>query len=292
MAVKVKICGLTNLADAHAALAAGADMLGFIFFPKSPRYITPERAREIIQALKFDRRPPTADQGQYPAAAPALAPERTAEHGKAVHSDSLPSGKPSSAQPPFGIVSTGASVGGRLSAVVTVGVFVDESSATVAQILDFCGLDLAQLHGEEPPEMVMGDLHGRSYKALRPRSLDEASDLASQYAPAPSLRPSPGSEDRRPALLVDAYHPHLRGGTGETGDWSLAAALAGRYPLLLAGGLCPANVVEAVRAVRPWGVDVSSGVESAPGQKDHAAVRAFVAAAKGISDQPSAVSGR
>jgi phosphoribosylanthranilate isomerase len=244
MAVRVKICGLTNLADAQAAWAAGADMLGFIFFPKSPRYITPERAREIIQALKFDRRPPTADQGQYATAAPAL---------------------------------------GWPSAVVAVGVFVDESSAAVAQILDFCGLDLAQLHGEEPPEMVTNDLHGRSYKALRPRSLDEAYELASRYAPAPSLRPPPGSEDRRPALLVDAYHPHLRGGTGETGDWSLAAALAGRYPLLLAGGLCPANVAEAVRAVRPWGVDVASGVESAPGQKDHAAMQAFVAAAKAIS---------
>jgi phosphoribosylanthranilate isomerase len=255
MAVRVKICGLTNLADAQAALAAGADMLGFIFFPKSPRYITPERAREIIQALKFDRRRPTADQGQYPAATPALAPERSA----------------------------GASVSGRLSAVGTVGVFVDESSAAVAQILDFCGLDLAQLHGEEPPEMITDDLHGRAYKALRPRSLDEAYELASRYVPTSSLRLPPGSEGCQPALLVDAYHPHLRGGTGETGDWSLAAALTGRYPLLLAGGLCPANVAEAVRAVRPWGVDVSSGVESAPGQKDHAAMRTFVAAAKAVS---------
>jgi phosphoribosylanthranilate isomerase len=242
MAVKVKICGLTNLADAQAALAAGADMLGFIFFPKSPRYIAPEQVREIIRLL--DRRPP-----------PAMT----------CH-----------ACPP--------AAGDRRLAVTTVGVFVDESSAAVAHILDFCGLDLAQLHGEEPPEMVAGDLHGRSYKALRPRSLDEALDLASQYVLASSL----DGAGCRPALLVDAYHPHLRGGTGETGDWSLAAALAGRYPLLLAGGLCPANVAEAVRAVRPWGVDVSSGVESAPGQKDHAAVRAFVAAAKAISGRKSA----
>ena len=233
MALKVKICGLTNLADAQAALAAGADMLGFIFFPKSPRYVPPERAQEIIQALKFDYTPP-----------------------------------------------------------VTVGVFVNESSVAVGQILDFCGLDLAQLHGEEPPKIVTDDLRGRSYKALRPRSLNEALDLASRYALASSLRSIPRGEDRQPALLVDAYHPSLRGGTGETGNWVLAAALAGRYPLLLAGGLCPANVVEAVHAVRPWGVDVSSGVESAPGQKDHAAVRAFVAAAKAASGQLSAVSGR
>jgi phosphoribosylanthranilate isomerase len=253
MALKVKICGLTNLADAQAAVAAGADLLGFIFFPQSPRYVPPERVREIIQALELDRRPPTAD--GRPRAGRGGKPRRSV-------------------------------VGGHPSAVATVGVFVDESSAAVAQILDFCGLDLAQLHGEEPPEMVTGELHGRSYKALRPRSLDEALDLASRYAPAPSLE----GETCCPALLVDAYHPHLRGGTGETGDWSLAAALAGRYPLLLAGGLCPANVAEAVRAVRPWGVDVSSGVESAPGHKDHAAVRAFVAVAKkAISDKRSAV---
>jgi len=246
MAIKVKICGLTNLADAQAALASGADMLGFIFFPKSPRYVPPERVREIVQGLRCDRR------------------ER-----------SLPVGPPTA----DGHERRPTAVGSRWSAVVTVGVFVNESSAAVAQILDFCGLDLAQLHGEEPPEMVTGDLRGRSYKALRPRSLDEALDLANRYAPASCLR----GEDRRPALLVDAYHPHLHGGTGETGDWSLAAALAGRYPLLLAGGLCPANVAGAVRAVRPWGVDVSSGVESAPGQKDHAALQAFVARAKAIS---------
>jgi phosphoribosylanthranilate isomerase len=253
MALKVKLCGLTNLADAQAAVAAGADLLGFIFFPKSPRYVTPERVREIVQGLELDRRPPTA------AVCHLCLPEVDRRRS---------------------------AVSGHPSAVVTVGVFVNESSAAVAQILDFCGLDLAQLHGEEPPETVTGDLCGRSYKALRPRSLDEALALASRYAPAPPLE----GETTCPALMVDAYHPHLRGGTGETGDWGLAAALAGRYSLLLAGGLGPANVAEAVRAVRPWGVDVSSGVESAPGQKDHAAVRAFVAAAKGISDQQSAVS--
>jgi phosphoribosylanthranilate isomerase len=267
MALKVKICGLTNLADAQAALAAGADMLGFIFFPKSPRYVTPERVREIIQAVKLDRRHLHL---------------RSLSQREAAHWTALPCA-PAQVQ-----VRPTADQERYPAAVVTVGVFVNESSPAVAQILDYCGLDLAQLHGEEAPEMVTGDLHGRSYKALRPCSLGEALDLASRYAPPSAL----SGEDRRPALLVDAYHPHLRGGTGETGDWSLAAALAGRYPLLLAGGLCPANVAEAVRTVRPWGVDVSSGVESAPGQKDHAAMRAFVAAAKAISSQRSAVSGR
>jgi phosphoribosylanthranilate isomerase len=234
MDVKVKICGLTNLADAQAALAGGADLLGFIFFPKSPRYVTPERVRDILAGLE-----------------------------------------------PHGQVGRGG--------VLTVGVFVNESSQAVAQILDFCGLDLAQLHGEEPPTMLglddapvepLGEerllLHGRAYKALRPRSPEEARDLARRYALPRQLQ----AGGHLPAFLLDAYHPQLRGGTGETGDWRLAASLAARYPLLLAGGLTPANVAQAVQTVHPWGVDVSSGVEQSPGQKDHAALRAFITAAK------------
>jgi phosphoribosylanthranilate isomerase len=223
MDVKVKVCGITSRADAQAAVRAGADLLGFIFFPQSPRYVTPERAREILNAV---------------------AP--------------------------------------RQAGVLTVGVFVNEPPETVAQVLDFCGLDLAQLHGEEPPEALGLDrggkspLRGRAYKALRPRSLEEALELAHNYAPAPPRR----GGGRLPAFLLDAYHPRLRGGTGQTGDWSIAASLAGRYPLLLAGGLSPANVAQAVREVRPWGVDAASGVEQAPGQKDHAALRAFIAAAR------------
>ena len=80
--------------------------------------------------------------------------------------------------------------------------------------------------------------------------------------------------------MVDAYHPGLRGGSGELGDWPLATGLASNYRLLLAGGLTPGNVAEAIRQVHPWGVDVASGVEASPGRKDHAQVRAFIAAAK------------
>jgi phosphoribosylanthranilate isomerase len=230
MDVKVKVCGLTSLSDAEAALAAGADLLGFIFFPKSPRYVTPEQVRDILAGLE---------------------PHRQVGQG----------------------------------VVLTVGVFVNESPQTVAQILDFCGLDLSQLHGEEPPTMLgldadpaepLGEgrslLRGRAYKALRPRSPEEAKDMARRYALPPHLQ----ADGHLPAFLLDAYHPQLRGGTGETGDWRLAASLAARYPLLLAGGLTPANVAQ---AVRPWGVDVASGVEKSPGQKDHAALRAFIAAA-------------
>jgi phosphoribosylanthranilate isomerase len=234
MDVKVKICGLTNLADAQVALAGGADLLGFIFFPKSPRHVTPERVRDILAGLEAHRQ---VGQG----------------------------------------------------GVLTVGVFVNESPQVVAQILDCCGLDLAQLHGEELPTMLgldddsaepLGEdrslLRGRAYKALRPRSPEEARDLACRYALPRHLQ----AGSHLPAFLLDAYHPQLRGGTGEAGDWRLAASLAAQYPLLLAGGLCPANVAQAVQTVRPWGVDVSSGVEQSPGQKDHAALRAFIAAAK------------
>jgi phosphoribosylanthranilate isomerase len=225
MDVKVKVCGITNRSDAQEAVAAGADLLGFIFFPKSPRWVTPEQVREILRAI-------------------------------------------------------------RHANVLRVGVFVNESAPYITQVLDFCGLDLAQLHGEEPPAMLgLGEdeahtpqspLRGRAYKAVRPRSLEEALALAQRYA-----LPAPGQDqDLPPSFLLDAYHPELRGGTGQTGDWNLAASLAIQHPLLLAGGLTPANVAQAARIVRPWGVDVSSGVEKAPGKKDHAALRAFVAAVK------------
>lgn len=225
MDVKVKVCGITNRSDAQEAVAAGADLLGFIFFPKSPRWVMPEQVREILGATK--------------------------------HAN-----------------------------VLRVGVFVNESAGYIAQVMDFCGLDLAQLHGEEPPAMLgLGEgethkpqspLRGRAYKALRPSSLEEALVLTLRYA----LPPPGQGQDVLPSFLLDAYHPELRGGTGQTGDWQLAASLARQHPLLLAGGLTPANVARAVRIVRPWGVDVASGVEKAPGQKDHAALRAFITAAK------------
>jgi phosphoribosylanthranilate isomerase len=176
--------------------------------------------------------------------------------------------------------------------VLTVGVFVNETPDTVAQVIDFCGLDVAQLHGEEPPgQLGLEDgspgqgpspLRGRAFKALRPRSLQEGLALTQRYALPTHLRQG----GRLPAFLVDAYHPDLRGGTGEVGDWRLAAALANRHPLLLAGGLNPGNVAQAVQSVQPWGVDVSSGVESSPGQKDHATLHAFVTAAKSAAFPP------
>jgi phosphoribosylanthranilate isomerase len=156
----------------------------------------------------------------------------------------------------------------------------------VAQILGFCGLDLAQLHGEESSEMLglkkgQSALRGRAYKAVRPCSIEEATELAHRYALPTSLQ----VQAQLPAFLLDAYHPQLRGGTGEIGDWDLASSLANQFPLLLAGGLTPTNVARAVRFVQPWGVDVASGVEETPGQKDHTALQAFVAAVKAIQGE-------
>lgn len=223
---KVKICGITSLADARLALLAGADFLGFIFYPPSPRGVSGPQVAAIVAALRADA---------------ATGPLLTQPGGP------------------------------RL-----VGVFVNEAASVVAQTLDECSLDLAQLSGDEPPEAVGSKdspLFGRAYQALRPRSAEEAQLRASAYAAA-------GPPDG-PSLLIDTYHPSLRGGTGETADWTLARDLRARTPrLMLAGGLTPENVAQAIDRVHPYAVDVASGVEAAPGRKDPAKVLEFIAAVK------------
>jgi phosphoribosylanthranilate isomerase len=153
-----------------------------------------------------------------------------------------------------------------------VGVFVNAPVPDVRHALDYCGLDFAQLHGDEPVDDIPA-IGGRGYKAIRPNSRERAFNDASLFAPL--------ARHHGPRLLLDAYDPDAYGGSGQRTDWDLAAriALQTRH-MLLAGGLTPANVADAVRTVRPWGVDVSSGVELAPGRKDHDKVRAFIRAAK------------
>jgi phosphoribosylanthranilate isomerase len=164
-----------------------------------------------------------------------------------------------------------------------VGVFVNASLETIGQILDYCQLDAVQLHGEETPEFV-NHFQGRAFKAIRPQSLEEAERLVQKYLPA-SL-PTPSNAKRSPSLLpyflLDAYHPTLYGGTGCVTDWTMAANIARRYPIMLAGSLTPTNVAEAIQTVKPWGVDVSSGVEAEQGRKDHEEVRQFVKAVKNV----------
>ncbi len=208
----VKICGITNREDSRAAAEAGADLLGFIFYQHSPRYVRPERAAEIVDTLRRE----------YPA-------------------------------------------------VKTVGVFVDESVRRVRAIIEVCKLDLVQLHGAEAPETVR-EFSPRVYKSLRPRDEDETVRLLARYRGVMN-----GS---RPAFIVDAFNPTRYGGTGARADWTIACEISREFPILLAGGLAPENVGAAIAEVQPWGVDVSSGVERAPGLKDHAKVKRFVERAK------------
>ncbi len=207
MSVRVKICGITNLADAQAALAAGADALGFVFVPGTPRYVTPEQAAAIIREL-----------------------------------------------PPF---------------VAKVGLFVDADTRMVAETIARSGVDTIQLHGDETPEFAR-QFHGavKVIKAFRIRGPETLALL-------------PTFADAADALLLDAYVPGVPGGTGARFDWehAVSAKIGGR-PIILAGGLTPENVAGAVRAVKPYAVDVSSGVEFAPGKKDSTKVGEFVRAAK------------
>ena len=225
MPVKVKICGLTNFKDAQAALQTGADFLGFIFYPKSPRYVSPEKVREIL--VELDR--------------------------------------------------TEAKI---------VGVFVNQELDKAHDILRFCGLDYAQLHGVEPASMVnqpqidgqQNPLFGRCYKAIKPQNKDEALEMAARYT-----RSSAEDEGNAlPAFLLDTYDPIMPGGTGQTGDKQIALELAGRYPILLAGGLTIQNLQPLLREIKPWGVDVAGGTEAAPGIKDHKLMKQFVQLTKEI----------
>ena len=201
----VKICGITRPEDGLAAAEAGADAIGLVFWPRSPRCVGVEEARSIAKAL-----PPS---------------------------------------------------------LVRVGVFVDAPREEMVRVADSVGLDLLQLHGGESPETVF-DLPRRALKAIR---------VGEDFAPAEALR----YEGRAAGLLLDTRAAEAPGGTGRTFDWSLARAVTARARfVLLAGGLTPDNVASAIAAGRPHGVDVSSGVESAPGRKDHARVRAFVAAVR------------
>ena len=150
--------------------------------------------------------------------------------------------------------------------VSRVGLFVNEVPARIRAIAGECGLDVLQLHGDEPPEACLLPPF-RVVKGVRPQTADDLAGL-SAYPVA--------------ALLVDAAVPGQFGGTGQRADWQLAAQLAAAQRVILAGGLTPANVSAAVQAVRPYAVDVASGVEQAPGRKDPDKVAAFIRSAKGL----------
>jgi len=212
----IKICGLTSLDDARCAAGAGADFLGFIFYPQSPRFVTPEQVAAITQAIRCE----------FGADAPRC-----------------------------------------------VGVFVDEPVERVRALLDSASLDLAQLHGSEPPAEVWA-LQPRAFKAIRPQRYDDAEAAVAAYC---EVVPA---DETLPQFLLDACHPQQFGGTGIPADLAMARLLASRFRLLLAGGLRPETVGPAIEQVRPWGVDVASGVERARGIKDQARLRAFIEAVR------------
>jgi phosphoribosylanthranilate isomerase len=206
---KIKICGITNQIDALQAIDSGADALGFVFYKKSPRHVSPKVVKSIVANL-----------------------------------------------PPF---------------VLPIGVFVNEEAQVVRDIMDACGLALAQIHGDETADYC--ESLGRPVIrgiCLRDRNTFMA---MAEYKGRARVR----------GFVLDAYSETAYGGTGTIANWSLAKEAAQSFSFLLAGGLTPDNVQEAIQKVQPYGVDVSSGVEARPGKKDPAKIQAFIQAAKLVS---------
>jgi phosphoribosylanthranilate isomerase len=199
--IHVKICGITSAADAQAAIEAGANLLGFNFYPKSPRHISEDQAAKIRSELR--------------------------------------------------------------KKVKAVGIFVNRLAADVITVRSSVGLDVVQLHGDEPPEMVAEIAPVVPViKAFRVESEFPITTL-DEYSQAF-------------AFLFDAAHTDQYGGTGRTTDWDVARRASLKHRIILAGGLKIENVAAAVRIVRPYGIDVASGVESSPGKKDHGLLRDFI----------------
>ncbi len=210
--IRIKVCGITRLEDALLAVNLGAYALGFIFYPPSPRFISPPQARVICQAL-----------------------------------------------PPF---------------VAKVGVFVDEDPYRIREIKRFVGLDLVQLHGQEPPEVVQ-QFSPYVIKAFRVRKEED-------------LAPIPLYKGKVCAILLDTYVQGQPGGTGQRFDWSLALRAKGYgLPLILAGGLDPWCAPRAWEEVRPYALDVNSGVEIFPGKKSPILLRRLFQELQGLMSKLS-----
>lgn len=220
----VKICGITNQADLLAAVEAGADMVGFIFHPESPRAVTLDQAASMTALLR------SLDVPRLP---------------------------------------------------LCIGVFVNPEPAELSRVLSIARLSAAQVHRAEAERLrqIAQALGGACYPAMQARDFETISRTMALFeteipSPPPWL----------PQLLLDAYHPTLAGGTGQRVDLDLARRAAQAIDrLMLAGGLTPENVGEVVQRIRPWAVDVSSGVEAEIGRKDHGKLRAFVAAVRAAS---------
>jgi len=197
--VRVKICGITNERDALAAVKYGAWALGFVFYAKSPRYVTPAKAKAIIQRL-----------------------------------------------PPF---------------VTAVGVFVNEQLSVVKRIAEFCGLNALQFHGDETPAYCQKFKGYKTIKAFRIKDKFDPRNI-SRY--------------KVDAYLLDAFHEKLFGGSGQTFNWDFIEDHKKlNKPVILSGGLSPRNVAQSISKVKPYAIDVSSGVEQSPGKKSDKFIREF-----------------
>ena len=206
MTVKVKICGITNLDDALAAAEFGTDMLGFNFYSKSPRYVTPNDAAKIATRLPPD--------------------------------------------------------------VLRIGVFVNANADEIDDIADAVGLDVIQLHGDEDDNFIRVVGHSTEKPVIKAFWIDDETSIDSVL------------HSDADAVLLDTAAIGEFGGTGKTFDWNLVGGNLKNKQVFLAGGLTPENVTEAISIVRPYAVDVASGVESSPGKKDAAKMKAFIENAK------------
>lgn len=195
---RIKMCGITNIEDAEEGIRAGVDALGFIFVEDSPRYIEPEKAKEIVEQLS-----------------------------------------------PF---------------VDLVGVFVDRENVEVQEIIDYCGLSYAQLHGSESPEYCSQIAYAASPCKVIKAFRVGPNTTAAEFHPY---------QNEVQGFLLDTYVADQAGGTGRTFDWEIVRSLELQRPVILAGGLTPENVGEAILKVQPFAIDVNSGVELRPGLKDY-----------------------
>jgi phosphoribosylanthranilate isomerase len=218
----VKICGMTNLEDALTAVDAGADAVGFVFYEKSPRNISVEAARTIVQKL----------------------PER----------------------------------------VDKIGVFVNELPERVSAIADEAGLTAVQFHGDEHRNPERYSVNREAFFCLPAMDLVQRWKQGNVFVSFSGLPNLAG-------ILLDSGTREQRGGTGKTFAWGEAYGFVrttnALYPVIIAGGLTPTNVGWAVGFLKPWGVDVASGVEANPGRKDPEKVRAFVKAVRDVDRKTS-----
>ncbi len=211
MRTRVKICGITRIEDIHAAVEAGADAIGLVFYPPSPRYVTIEQAQLLAQHI-----------------------------------------------PPY---------------VSIVGLFVNANANEIVEVLQHVSLDVIQLHGDESPaecQQIAQQTQRRWYKAIQVKPEVDTLEIIQQYQQVGAS-----------AMLLDAWHPELKGGTGLQFDWSTFPQ--SNLPLILAGGLNPDNVAQAIEMTQAYAVDVSGGVESAKAIKDQKLIQQFMQGVQGGS---------